>query len=276
MAVFDETSRVRIYRGMIVNNKGRTDKEKVAEAIEVYTRSSDFFSKNGDILTKPLKGEDVLEKCMNTRLGGVDLYGHQIWAEQLGDIGAVVDHPVSPEEANKIRLKTMEVIRATQTRSAEARGPRRYKQVYIIDLSQISLSSLLGRSSVRTMTTEIIKGANAYYPETAHKLFIVNAPFIFRSVWSVIAPFIHPVTKEKLKILGGPSKYLPEMLKEGIPKSQVPKFLGGDHPDLKLADLIKDLVADGFPRAAKTPKAERAVEEEPAVAAVEIPTSSSA
>ena len=267
MANFDETSRIRIYRGMITNNKG-TDKERVDEAIEMYTRCSDFFATNTDILTKPLKGEAVMDACMNTKFGGLDFYGHQVWAEQLGDIAAVVDHPVTPEEANKIRLKTMEAVRAAQTRACEARGPRRYKQVYIIDLSQLSLSSLMARSAVRTMTTEIIKGANAYYPETLWKLFIVNAPFIFRSVYSIISPFIHPVTKEKIKILGGPSKYLPELLKEGVPKSAVPKFLGGDHPDVGLHAMIADLVKDGYPRAAQAPQPERAVEEaEPEVPA---------
>jgi hypothetical protein len=34
------------------------------------------------------------------------------------------------------------------------------------------------------------------------------------------------VTKEKIKILGGPSKYLPEMEANGVPRSQIPKFLG--------------------------------------------------
>ena len=86
--------------------------------------------------------------------------------------------------------------------------------------------------------------------------------------YSIISPFIHPVTKEKIKILGGPSKYLPEMLKEGIPKSAVPKFLGGDHPDVTLHARIDQLVKDGFPRAARDAQPERAVEEaEPAVEA---------
>ena len=108
------------------------------------------------------------------------------------------------------------------------KGVRRYKQVYIIDLSDISVGSLIARPLVREMTTAIMGAANTYCPETMWKCFVVNAPFIFRSVYSMLSPFIHPVTKEKIKILGGPSKYIPEMAANGIPKSAIPKFLGGD------------------------------------------------
>lgn len=278
MAALDETSRIRIYRGMITNNKG-TMKEKEAEAVETYERIGAWVLANGDVLTKKLKGEDVLNGAMNTLIGGQDYYGHQVWAERLGDIAGVVDHPVSPDEAKLIRvkrrpvavsrdvdreneetsspscsvgMKTMEAVRAAQIVASEKRGPRRYKQVYIIDLSQCSLSSLMARTSVRTMTTAIITGANNFYPECLYKMFIVNAPFIFRSVYTIISPFIHPVTKEKINILGGPSKYLPEMAKAGVPKAAVPKTLGGDCPDKKIDALLAELVADGFPRAAKS------------------------
>ena len=99
--------------------------------------------------------EAALAAAMNSRVGGLDLYGHQVWAEQLGDIGAVCDHPVTPDEAKQIRCKVMEAVRALQTQSCEARGARRYKQVYILDLSEISLGSLLTRSAVREMTKAI-------------------------------------------------------------------------------------------------------------------------
>ena len=299
MAALDETSRIRIYRGMITNNKG-TMKEKEAEAVETYQRIGAWVLANGDVLTKKLKGEDVLNGAMNTLIGGQDYYGHQVWAERLGDIAGVVDHPVSPDEAKLIRveqrpvavsrdvdreneetsppscsvgMKTMEAVRAAQIVASEKRGPRRYKQVYIIDLSQCSLSSLMARTSVRTMTTAIITGANNFYPECLYKMFIVNAPFIFRSVYTIISPFIHPVTKEKINILGGPSKYLPEMAKAGVPKAAVPKTLGGDCPDKKIDALLAELVADGFPRAAKstTAAAPAASAAAPAASAYEAP-----
>ena len=253
MKAFDETSKTRLFRGMITNNKGPMEK-RIEEAVEMYGRVGAWLNAHGDVLEAELPGESVMFSSMGSTLGGQDLYGHVVWAEKLGDIGAIVDFPVSTEGAAAIRMKIMEAIRAAQIRANEARGPQRYKQVYIIDLGQLSITSLMARPAVRAMTLEIVKGANAFYPECLWKLFIVNAPFVFRSVYSMVSPLIHEVTKKKIKILGGPRTYFAELEKNGIPRSAVPTCLGGGCPDAPLQDLIRDLVADGFPRAARKTK----------------------
>ena len=79
----------------------------------------------------------------------------------------------------------------------------------------------------------------------------MNAPFIFRSAYKVISPLIHPVTRDKIKILGGKSAYLPEMKKAGIPLSAVPESMGGSYPDKSIERCIEELLAEGFPRAAR-------------------------
>ena len=118
------------------------------------------------------------------------------------------------------------------------------------DLSKLSTMSM-SSSSVRDMAKAIVTGAGSFFPETAWKLFIVNAPFIFRSAYKVITPLIHPVTRDKIKILGGKSAYLPAMQKAGIPLSAVPQSLGGNCEDKSIERCIEQLLADGFPRAAR-------------------------
>jgi len=161
----------------------------------------------------------------------------------LGDVAAVVEHPVKPDEAVVLRCKVMEAIRAIQCRNSEARGARRYKHVYILDLADISLSSLMTSSSVRSLTKAIINGASSLFPETVWKLFIVHAPFIFRSAYAIISPFIHEVTKQKIQILNGKSSYLPALHKAGVPKSSIPAFLGGTCPDRTLTSMLPELAA---------------------------------
>ena len=56
-------------------------------------------------------------------------------------------------------------------------------------------------------------------------MFIINAPFMFRGVWTIVKAFIHERTKAKIKILG--SKYHKEVF-EAVDPSQLPKFLGGE------------------------------------------------
>ena len=96
-----------------------------------------------------------------------------------------------------------------------------------------------------------VTGAGSFFPETAWKLFIVNAPFVFKTAYKVIKPFIHPVTRDKIKILGGKSAYLPEMKKAGIPLSAIPVSMGGTCEDKSIERCIEQLLADGFPRAAR-------------------------
>ena len=120
----------------------------------------------------------------------------------------------------------------------------------VMDLSKLSTMSM-SSSSVRDMAKAIVTGAGSFFPETAWKLFIVNAPFIFRSAYKVISPLIHPVTRDKIKILGGKSAYLPAMQKAGIPLSSLPESMGGKYPDKSIERCIEELLADGFPRAAR-------------------------
>ncbi|KAJ8600485.1 hypothetical protein CTAYLR_004478 [Chrysophaeum taylorii] len=240
MDTFDETSRIRIFRGMITNNKG-TEKERISEAIATFQRIGEWRLEHPDVMIKGLKGEDVLHEAMNSAVGGFDKYGHLIWGERLGDIVKVVEYPLTPDEAKAVRMKCMEGIRLLQARASKERGPRRYKQVYVIDLAEVSLGTLMTRPKVREMTIAIMGAANAFFPETMWKCFVLNAPFVFRSVWTIISPFIHPVTKEKIKILGGPSKYLPEMEAAGIDLDAIPEIFNGTKPLLTLKDAIASL-----------------------------------
>ena len=161
------------------------------------------------------------------------MYGHLVWCECLGDISAVVDAGVQPADAVKMRCRVMEAVRRLQYRHKTAHI--RYKQVYVLDLSEISLGSLITSSKVREMTKAIVGGANDFFPETLWKLFIVNAPFVFRSAYSVVSPVIHPTTKEKMKILG--SSFLDELERNGVPLVAVPRHL-------EEADLVAHRIDD--------------------------------
>lgn len=63
-----------------------------------------------------------------------------------------------------------------------------------------------------------------YYPERLGKLYIINAPWGFSTVWSVIKGWLDPVTVKKINILGG--GYKSELLKQVAPED-LPKAFGG-------------------------------------------------
>lgn len=63
-----------------------------------------------------------------------------------------------------------------------------------------------------------------YYPERLGKLYVINAPWGFSSVFSVVKRFLDPVTVNKIHILG--SGYQSELLAQ-VPKENLPKMFGG-------------------------------------------------
>jgi phosphatidylinositol/phosphatidylcholine transfer protein len=62
------------------------------------------------------------------------------------------------------------------------------------------------------------------YPESMGKFYIINAPYLFSTVWSFIKGWLDEVTVSKIHILGRDYK---NQLLEQIPAENLPKDLGG-------------------------------------------------
>ena len=52
------------------------------------------------------------------------------------------------------------------------------------------------------------------YPESVFKIIIINAPFSFQVMWKVVRPWIHPITRSKIEIVG--SRYQDTFREQGI------------------------------------------------------------
>ena len=66
-----------------------------------------------------------------------------------------------------------------------------------------------------------------YNPEFMAKMFIINSPFIFTGVWSMIKGWLDEKVRRKISIVG--KNYLPQLL-EWADEDQIPSFLGGTNP----------------------------------------------
>lgn len=63
-----------------------------------------------------------------------------------------------------------------------------------------------------------------YYPERLNKLFVINSPWYFTAIYSLISPFINVATTNKLIILG--YDYYASLL-DYIDEDQIPTIYGG-------------------------------------------------
>jgi hypothetical protein len=95
------------------------------------------------------------------------------------------------------------------------------KQIIVFDLKNLTYTLDTHAISVFRQSLSIDE---AYYPERLDHLFMINAPWFFTAIWSMLRPWIDPITAEKIMIIG--SDYLPT-LRKYIDDSQIPAELGG-------------------------------------------------
>jgi hypothetical protein len=91
----------------------------------------------------------------------------------------------------------------------------------IMDLKGVGISKA-------TQVYGYVKSASGlsqnYYPERLGKLYVINAPWGFSGVWSIIKAWLDPVTVNKIHILG--ANYHKELLDQ-IPTENLPTIFGG-------------------------------------------------
>lgn len=90
-----------------------------------------------------------------------------------------------------------------------------------MDLNNVGLSSFY---RVKDYVMAASSVGQDRYPETMGKFYIINAPWAFSAVWSVIKPWLDEVTVKKIDIVG--SGYKETLLKQ-IPPESLPKEFGG-------------------------------------------------
>lgn len=91
----------------------------------------------------------------------------------------------------------------------------------IIDIKGCGLMTFW---KLKDLLGQVISISDANYPETANRLFIINAPALFSTAWSYIKSLIDVRTASRVFILG--SDYKSSLL-EHIPAENLPAYLGG-------------------------------------------------
>lgn len=108
--------------------------------------------------------------------------------------------------------------------SAIKKSSKRSKCVWIFDLEGWGMTTH-GTSRGTDFTKEILVTAQNHYPERLHMAFIVSAPWLFSTAWSIISGWLDKKTQEKIKFLKSRKE-----LHNYIDKSKLPSSYYGSHP----------------------------------------------
>ncbi|XP_051123458.1 phosphatidylinositol/phosphatidylcholine transfer protein SFH5-like [Andrographis paniculata] len=155
---------------------------------------------------------------------GVDKAGRPVYIERLGMIDVERLLQITTlERFVKYQVKEFEKTLATRFPACSVAANRHIDtSTTILDVQGLGFKNLTG--PVMDFIKMVQKIDNDNYPETLHRMFIINAGSGFRVIWNFIKPLLDPDSTSKIQVLG--SKYQDKLL-EAIDESVLPEFLGG-------------------------------------------------
>lgn len=102
-------------------------------------------------------------------------------------------------------------------------GKRIDENFLILDLEKVNLSKVFD-SKFKEFLKFITVISQDYYPEILGKMFIVNAPFLFKGIWAIIKVWLDQKTKSKIDMY---SDVPLKKIQKYVEIDRLPDFLGG-------------------------------------------------
>lgn len=80
------------------------------------------------------------------------------------------------------------------------------------------------------------------FPERIHKIYMLDAPYMFDMIWKIVKPFVDPVSREKVEFLHGDKGV--ETLKDAIGEEYLPREVTGldTHPPLPIDQAMRKVI----------------------------------
>lgn len=204
-------------------------KDPVGAAVECAKTIHAWRTKNNVnemLRTGPLPGLQQLMIAWPTRVAGEDVFGHPIIYDKLALIDVKKILEINDNDFLRLRTQVLEALMHKKHEIADRRGHRVGKHVYILDLGGLVISKHFSQA-VQKKLRPIMKLSSAVFPETLWTLWLVNTPASFRLVWSAVRAWLDPVVRNKVRMFGSASKWIPAMAQTGIPIEALPTEYGG-------------------------------------------------
>ncbi|KAF8976866.1 cytosolic factor, phosphatidylinositol/phosphatidylcholine transfer protein [Entomortierella lignicola] len=167
--------------------------------------------------------EEAVRGCYPRYYHNVDKKGRPIYIEHVGVIDIKTLFKVTDEERmTKQHVLSYEYLISDRMPACTRKAGHHIEQCCtILDLKGVSLRQFANAFGFIKRTSAI---AQNYYPEMMGKMYVINAPMMFTSVWGMVKPLLDEVTVKKIVILG--SNYKSTLLAD-IDAENLPEAIGG-------------------------------------------------
>ncbi len=149
--------------------------------------------------------------------------GRPLYIEQLGKLDLTKLYQVTTPE-RQMQSLVVEYEKFQRDRlpvCSDLTGHLVETSCTVMDLKGVGLSQFW---KVKGYVQEASGISQNNYPESMGKFYIINSPYLFSTVWSLVKGWLDEATVAKIHILG--SDYKKHLL-EQVPADSLPKFLGG-------------------------------------------------
>lgn len=216
---------------------------KVDKAAEMYRNAMAWRIANGvgRLVEDGYKEPVAMRRYFPWGIIGTDKTGFPILVERIGMIDLVgMSATLGPEDFLRW-VSYYHELQERILRGATAKaGRNRSMMTCIIDMKGMSMSHL--SSATLQVLRARLRLEQDYYPEVVRRVFMINTPSLFATVWGVVRHFLDAGTAEKIHIMG--STYLPTLTKY-IPLSHIPAYLGGTLVDTRGSEECGGLIGPG-------------------------------
>ncbi|EJU05991.1 hypothetical protein DACRYDRAFT_19327 [Dacryopinax primogenitus] len=152
-----------------------------------------------------------------------DKDGRPIYVERLGqlDLRKLYTFTTAERLLKRFVLEYEKFLTERLPACSTVVGHRVETSCTILDLQNVGIAQFY---QVKDHIAQATRIGQDRYPECMGKFYIINAPWIFSTVWMVIKPWLDEVTVNKISILGYNYK---DTLLQQIPAENLPADLGG-------------------------------------------------
>ncbi|KIN00864.1 hypothetical protein OIDMADRAFT_145023 [Oidiodendron maius Zn] len=152
-----------------------------------------------------------------------DKDGRPVYIEQLGNIDLTAMYKITTGD------RMLQNLAVEYEKLADPRLPACSRKAGSLLETCCTIMDLKGVGVTRVPSVyAYVKQASAmsqnYYPERLGRLYLINAPWGFSTVFSVVKGWLDPITVEKIHVLG--ANYHKDLL-EHIPQENLPEIFGG-------------------------------------------------